>query len=115
MMPDELGIYSGHMHKEMPECLFFGPDENTADFMDWAAEHARERKYRLWKALTTGKSVKLGGVPHDVYGMTTASVHTYVLELLRQLGSNEILVSKDKTIGVVDGSGVLYDPAGLCR
>merc|ERR1712232_479243 len=31
------------------------------------------------------------------------------------LGSNEILISKDKTIAVVDGSGVLYDPAGLAR
>jgi len=29
------------------------------------------------------------------------------------LGSNEIKISKDKTIGVVDGSGVLYDPAGI--
>merc|ERR1719211_814624 len=66
--------------------------------------------------------------------MTTASVHVYVVELLKalgkneesitkfqtggpdgDLGSNEILVSKDKTIAVVDGSGVLYDPAGLNR
>jgi len=78
--------------------------------------------------------VKYGGVPHDTYGMTTASVHTYVTELLRKLGedesaitkfqtggpdgdlgSNEILVSKDKTIGIADGSGVVYDPAGLNR
>jgi len=78
--------------------------------------------------------VKLGGIPHDVYGMTTASVHTYVTELLKELGedesaitkfqtggpdgdlgSNEVLVSKDKTIAVVDGSGVLYDPKGINR
>jgi len=31
------------------------------------------------------------------------------------LGSNEILMSCDKTIGVVDGSGVIYDPAGINR
>jgi len=31
------------------------------------------------------------------------------------LGSNEILVSRDKTLAVVDGSGVLYDPRGLDR
>jgi len=31
------------------------------------------------------------------------------------LGSNEILVSADKTIGIVDGGGVLYDPDGLSR
>jgi glutamate dehydrogenase len=68
------------------------------------------------------------------YGMTTASVHSYVVGLLQELkidestltkfqtggpdgdlGSNEILVSKDKTVGIVDGSGVLYDPTGLNR
>lgn len=31
------------------------------------------------------------------------------------LGSNEIKISKDKTIGIVDGSGVLYDPQGINR
>jgi len=133
MLPAHSGIYTGHMQGR-EELLFFGPDENTAGFMDLGAELARVRGYPYWKALTTGKSVKLGGVPHDTYGMTTASVHTYVTELLRELGedesaitkfqtggpdgdlgSNEILVSKDKTIAIVDGSGVLYDPAGLDR
>ena len=75
-----------------------------------------------------------GGIPHDVYGMTTNSVHEYVLGILSKLGleeeritkaqtggpdgdlgSNEILVSKDRTVCVVDGSGVLYDPNGLNR
>ena len=31
------------------------------------------------------------------------------------LGSNEILISKDKTVAIVDGSGVLYDPEGIDR
>jgi glutamate dehydrogenase len=31
------------------------------------------------------------------------------------LGSNEIKISKDKTIGIVDGSGVLYDRDGIDR
>ena len=31
------------------------------------------------------------------------------------LGSNEILLSSDKTIAIIDGSGVLHDPAGLNR
>jgi glutamate dehydrogenase len=116
------------------EIMFFGPDENTAGFMDLGALRARRRGYRYWKAITTGKSTALGGVPHDVYGMTTASVHTYVQCLLEELGldetqitkvqtggpdgdlgSNEILVSRDKTVGVVDGSGVGYDPEGLDR
>ena len=30
-----------HYGKE--EILFFGPDENTADYMDWAANHAKAR------------------------------------------------------------------------
>jgi len=31
------------------------------------------------------------------------------------LGSNEIKISKDKTVAIVDGSGVLYDPNGINR
>ena len=31
------------------------------------------------------------------------------------LGSNEIKLSKDKTIGIVDGSGILFDPNGINR
>ncbi|KAI8838871.1 Glutamate/Leucine/Phenylalanine/Valine dehydrogenase-domain-containing protein [Chytriomyces cf. hyalinus JEL632] len=117
-----------------PEILFFGPDEGTADYMDWASQHARKRGATFWKAFTTGKSQSMGGIPHDIYGMTTRSVHQYVLGILRKLeidessitkmqmggpdgdlGSNEILISKDNTIGIVDGSGVVYDPAGLNR
>ncbi|KAF9941857.1 NAD-dependent glutamate dehydrogenase [Modicella reniformis] len=117
-----------------PEILFFGPDEGTADYMDWASAHARVRGASFWKAFTTGKSQSLGGIPHDIYGMTTRSVHQYVLGIYRKLGmkeencrklqtggpdgdlgSNEIKISKDKTCGIVDGSGVLYDPEGIDR
>jgi glutamate dehydrogenase len=42
------------------EILFFGPDEGTAEFMDWAAEHARLRGAKFWKAFTTGKSQSMG-------------------------------------------------------
>jgi glutamate dehydrogenase len=117
-----------------PEILFFGPDEGTAEYMDWASGHARKRGYPFWKAFTTGKSQSLGGIPHDLYGMTTRSVHAYVTGIYRKLGlneeectklqtggpdgdlgSNEIKISSDKTIGVVDGSGVLYDPEGIDR
>jgi glutamate dehydrogenase len=133
MMPQQSKVYDGHM-KGRQELLYFGPDENTAGFMDHGAELAKSRSYPHWKAITTGKSVKLGGIPHDTYGMTTCSVHTYVVGLLDMLGereeaitkfqtggpdgdlgSNQILVSKDMTIGIVDGSGVLYDPVGLNR
>ena len=104
------------------EILFLGPDEGTADLMDWAATYAKTRGYAQWSSLTTGKSPALGGIPHDTFGMTTQSVHTYVVGILRELGipeetitkfqtggpdgdlgSNEILVSKDKTKAVVDG------------
>ncbi len=116
------------------EILFLGPDEGTADLMDWAALHARYRGYRYWRAFTTGKKPELGGVPHDTYGMTTEGIHRYVTDTLRaldlqeekiakfqtggpdgDLGSNEILISRDRTLAVVDGSGVIYDPKGLER
>ncbi|KAI0316462.1 Glutamate/Leucine/Phenylalanine/Valine dehydrogenase-domain-containing protein [Amylostereum chailletii] len=139
-----------------PEILFFGPDEGTADMMDWAARaylvvippfspclilvaltvHARARGAETWwKSFTTGKTAEtLGGVPHDTYGMTSLSVRQYVLGIYKQLGlrekditkvqtggpdgdlgSNEILLSSDKTVAVIDGSGVLADPAGINR
>jgi len=66
--------------------------------------------------------------------MTTRSVHRYVVGCLAKLnlkesevtkiqtggpdgdlGSNEILLSQDKTKAIVDGSGVIYDPRGLNR
>ena len=47
------------------EILFMGPDENTADLVDWATEHARVRGAPWWKSFFTGKSPRLGGIPHD--------------------------------------------------
>lgn len=130
LLPDEsIRDYYG-----AEEILFLGPDEGTAELMNWAMERARIRGYKFWKAFSTGKSLKLGGIPHDVYGMTTNSVHEYVLGIIDKLnlkqeeltkvqtggpdgdlGSNEILISKDKTICIIDGSGVLYDPEGIDR
>ncbi|KAF9701851.1 hypothetical protein EKO04_001123 [Ascochyta lentis] len=114
------------------EILFMGPDENTADLVDWATEHARVRGAPWWKSFFTGKSPKLGGIPHDRYGMTTLSVREFVLGIYRKLnldpskvrklqtggpdgdlGSNEILLSNEKYVSIVDGSGVLVDPNGL--
>ncbi|KAK4650302.1 NAD-dependent glutamate dehydrogenase [Podospora pseudocomata] len=114
------------------EILFMGPDENTADLVDWATEHARHRGAPWWKSFFTGKSPKLGGIPHDTYGMTTLSVREYVKGIYRKLnldpstvrkmqtggpdgdlGSNEILLSNEKYTAVVDGSGVLVDPNGI--
>ncbi|OJZ88886.1 hypothetical protein ASPFODRAFT_203947 [Aspergillus luchuensis CBS 106.47] len=114
------------------EILFMGPDENTAELVDWATEHARNRGAPWWKSFFTGKSPKLGGIPHDTYGMTTLSVRQYVLGIYRKLkidpstirklqtggpdgdlGSNEILLSNEKYTAIVDGSGVIVDPQGL--
>ncbi|KAJ9142037.1 NAD-specific glutamate dehydrogenase [Coniochaeta hoffmannii] len=114
------------------EILFMGPDENTADLVDWATEHARSRGAPWWKSFFTGKSPKLGGIPHDAYGMTTLSVREYVKGIYRKLeldpstvrkmqtggpdgdlGSNEILLSNEKYTAIVDGSGVLVDPNGI--
>ncbi|KAH6624725.1 Glutamate/Leucine/Phenylalanine/Valine dehydrogenase-domain-containing protein [Chaetomium sp. MPI-SDFR-AT-0129] len=114
------------------EIVFMGPDENTADLVDWATVHARNRGAPWWKSFFTGKSPKLGGIPHDAYGMTTLSVREYVKGIYRKLeldpstvkkmqtggpdgdlGSNEILLSNEKYTSIVDGSGVLVDPNGI--
>lgn len=114
------------------EIIFMGPDENTADLVNWATEHARARGAPWWKSFFTGKSPRLGGIPHDSYGMTTLSVREYVKGIYRKLkldpsavrkmqtggpdgdlGSNEILLSNEKYTSVVDGSGVLVDPNGI--
>lgn len=116
------------------EILFMGPDENTADLVDWATEHARKRGAPWWKSFFTGKSPKLGGIPHDTYGMTTLSVREYVQGIYRKLnldpskvrkmqtggpdgdlGSNEILLSNEKYTSIIDGAGVLVDPNGIDR
>eukprot|EP00033_Pygsuia_biforma_P000557 GCRY01000656.1.p1 GENE.GCRY01000656.1~~GCRY01000656.1.p1 ORF type:complete len:1019 (-),score=344.88 GCRY01000656.1:248-3304(-) len=126
--------YKDYTGRSLPEILFLGPDEGTADYMNWAMDWARHRRYSHWKAITTGKTPQAGGIPHDMFGMTTRSVHQYVLGILAEmgideasvtklqtggpdgdLGSNEIKISKDKTTTIIDGSGVAHDPAGLNR
>jgi len=116
------------------ELLFLGPDEGSAGYMEWAARYAERKGYKFWRSFTTGKPPSLGGIPHDTYGMTTRSVHRYVTGCLEKmgldetkvtkiqtggpdgdLGSNEILISKDMTKAIIDGAGVIYDPAGLNR
>ena len=130
MLPDEKIL--DYYNKEV--ILFLGPDEGTAELMEWATRRAKILNYPYWKAFATGKPVTMGGIPHDLYGMTTNSVHQYVINILKttgisessitkvmtggpdgDLGSNEILISRDKIIAIIDGSGVIYDPEGLDR
>jgi len=118
---------------EKPEILFLGPDENTAgDFPSTAAKFAKYKGYPQWKSLTTGKDPADGGIPHDTYGMTTTSVRAFVEGIYHKfgldqtkltkfqtggpdgdLGSNEILMGKEKWTGICDKSGCLFDPRGL--
>lgn len=121
-------------HLKTDEIYFLGPDEHTGTggLMDWAAKHAKVRGFPFWRSFTTGKEPEMGGIPHDVFGMTTASIEAYVHELLKKvdmqeedvtrfltggpdgdLGSNALLASNTKTLTVIDRSGVLHDPEGL--
>lgn len=162
-----------------PEMVFFGPDEGTAPFMDDVAGYARKRGYKLWRTLTTGKSI---GIPHDTHGltkngevfsllghgeegtellldgesrvlsksmsvlrkeigsrvatsgMTTAGVMASFRTVIKHLGMNEVSLNLMMTGGpdgdlganqiqtfkgriclLIDGGGVLFDPAGLDR
>ncbi|GIX61222.1 glutamate/leucine/phenylalanine/valine dehydrogenase family protein [Babesia caballi] len=130
MMPNHQVV--DRLKKE--EIYFLGPDEHTGTgrLMDWAANHAKVRGFQFWRSFTTGKEPQMGGIPHDVHGMTTASIEAYIHQLLEKygmkeedvtrfltggpdgdLGSNALLCSKTKTLAVLDRSGVLYDPEGL--
>lgn len=132
IIPGETGVVD---RLGKPEILFLGPDENTAGtFPAAGALYSKERGYSAWKSFTTGKDPELGGIPHDVYGMTTHSVRTYVKAVYEKLGlkesemrkfqtggpdgdlgSNEVLRSSEKMIGMVDISASLHDPNGINR
>jgi len=132
LVPGQPGI-TGPMREN--EILFLGPDENTAgEFPAIAALHAKSRGYKQWKSFTTGKDATLGGIPHDVYGMTSRGVRACIEGIYEKLslnesiltkfqtggpdgdlGSNEIKLSKEKYVAIVDGSGSIYDPEGLNR
>ncbi len=62
MLPDTTVVD----HYGKPEMVFFGPDEGTAPLMDAVALRAKQRGYRYWRTITTGKSF---GIPHDTYGL----------------------------------------------
>jgi len=62
--------------------------------------HARNRGANWWKSFTTGKSAqKLGGIPHDTYGMTSLSVRQYVVGSYKNLNLTETEITKVQTGG----------------
>jgi glutamate dehydrogenase len=84
-----------------PEILFFGPDENTADLMDWAAEHARARGATWWKSFTTGKSAALlGGIPHDACELVVYRQDDIALALRFRLSSGCRVYANDTLDGM---------------
>ena len=84
------------------EILFFGPDEGSATFVDWATNHARKRNCPWWKSFLTGKNQNLGGIPHDDFGVTSLGVRADVNKIY------ETLNLRDKTIYKFQSG----DPAG---
>lgn len=132
ILPDQAGVVDRLGAKEI---IFLGPDENTAgDYPAAAAMHAKSRGYEWWQSFTTGKSPSMGGIPHDTYGMTTRTVRVDLESIYEKLGlkeetltkfqtggtkgdlgSNEILRSKEKYVALVDGAAVVYDPNGVNR
>jgi glutamate dehydrogenase len=96
------------------EILFLGPDENTAHLVDWATEHARIRGAKWWKSFFTGKSMSLGGIPHDKFGMTTKSVRAFVEGIYKKLGLKEEDVTKMQTGGPDGDLGSSTPPLFLC-
>jgi len=115
--------------------IFIGPSEKTrGELMEWATLHAKARGHPYWRSFATGKSVRLGGFPQETFVMATVSTRQYVLGIIKKfslkeedctkvqisgpshrLGASEITGSKDKTLAIVDESGVIYDPKGLNR
>ncbi|HRU07340.1 MAG TPA: NAD-glutamate dehydrogenase, partial [Candidatus Brocadiia bacterium] len=97
-----------------PEMVFFGPDEGTAPFMDAVAQRARERGYRHWRTITTGKSI---GIPHDTYGLT---LDRKVFGLISHAGKGtelqiegeQVLLTTD-TSRIVDQIGDKVDTSGM--
>ncbi len=93
----------------LPEMVFFGPDEGTAPLMDMVSYHARERGYRNWRTITTGKSF---GIPHDAYGRLETGELFGLFDRQEngvdlQLGGKSVLVSNDmETVYQHIGGGI---------
>jgi len=76
-----------------------------------SAVHAKARGAdSWWMSFTTGKSARrLGGVPHDTYGMTSLSIRQYVLGIYKHLGLREKDITKVQT----GGPGSLFNNCSI--
>ncbi|SDO54577.1 glutamate dehydrogenase [Desulforhopalus singaporensis] len=90
----------------MPEMIFFGPDEGTAQHMDMIALRAKERNYAHWRTLTTGKSF---GIPHDTYGMLDSGD---CFGLFDQTDKGVELQIEGKSRVISTDTGKIYDEIG---
>jgi hypothetical protein len=64
------------------------------EMTDWASTHAEKRGLKQYRSFTTGKSPALGGIPHDVFGMTSLGVQEYVRGCLAAQGLQETEVPR---------------------
>lgn len=59
--------------------------------------------------------VQTGGPDGDLGSSTLAPARRPFVQSLTCAPADEILLSKDKTIAIIDGSGTIHDPNGLDR
>ena len=86
--------------------VFFGPDEGTAPLMDAVAWRSRERGYRYWRTLTTGKSF---GIPHDTYGRLESGDLFGLID--RQEKGTDLCIN-GKSVAVTHDMDAIYDAIG---
>lgn len=131
-------IIGPHGAKRTGDLLFLGPDENmTPERIVWVAERAALRG--LPNPGTFMSSKPGAGINHKEYGVTSEGVHAWLPSVLQMIGRDpadgfsvtmtggpdgdvagnllKILHREHgkrcRVLGLADGSGAAYDPAGL--
>ena len=89
-----------------PEMIFFGPDEGTAPLMDAVALRAKDRGYKYWRTITTGKSF---GIPHDIYGLLD---NGDVFGLIEEKEKGTNLYINGKSIVCTTDMDLIYEKIG---
>ncbi|ACN13471.1 GdhA2 [Desulforapulum autotrophicum HRM2] len=89
-----------------PEMIFFDPDEGTAPFMDAVSFRARDRGYKHWRTITTGKSF---GIPHGTYGMLD---NNDLFGLFNRSNNGVELQINEKSVITTQDMDEIYDAIG---